>query len=315
MKLLKVFNGEQPLFVEENNKKYKKNLNEINKLINALCTKYNEYSEFLTSPAHTEEIALAKGLNELFNTKRLRLDLVLENQRRTESAKINEFTTIKAKLLNELNTINNPVEAVVCLYSLEGKEFVLCENGKELVILGEHNNIIGQIVSIIEGLHLESNLENVEPHQPSYNTATLERNVNMCRERADEVYATKQNRLTKIMEVIEKLQEVGEKVVAFYSYKERLITIGCNTKAIKDYESELEKMYMPLKKTLQKELKIELEEICEIPADENEYHPAGDNLTDEDLDKTLELSNESPIEESEIKENIDDMFGVSSDDE
>jgi len=86
MKLLKVFNGEQPLFVEENNKKYKKNLNEINKLINALCTKYNEYSEFLTSPAHTEEIALAKGLNELFNTKRLRLDLVLENQRRAESA-------------------------------------------------------------------------------------------------------------------------------------------------------------------------------------------------------------------------------------
>lgn len=315
MKLLKVFNGEQPLFIEENNKKYRKNLNEINKLINALCTKYNEYSEFLTSPAHIENIALAKGLNNLFNTKRLRLDLVLENQRRAESSKINEFTTIKAKLLNELNKINNPVEAIVCLYSLEGKEFTLCENGKELVILGEHNNIIGQIITIIEGLHLESNLENIEPHEPSYNTATLESNVIMCRDRANEVYATKQNRLTKIMEVIEKLQEVGEKVVAFYTYKERLITIGCNTKAIKDYESELEKMYMPLKKILQKELKIELKEICVLPSDENEFHPTGEPLTDEDIDKTLELSNESPFEESKVKENIDDMFGVSSDEE
>ena len=316
MQLLNIFNGDQPLFIEENNKKYKKNLNEINKLINQFCVKYNEYSDFLSSNAHKENISLAKGLNEFFNSKRLRLDLVLDTLKKSDNAKISEFNAIKTKLLSELNIIRNPIEAVVCSFNLEGIEFTPCESGKEVVILGEHNNIIGNIIAIIENLSLEIDFESIEPHQASFNTSTLDSNLAVCRNKAEEVYASKQGRLNKVMEIIDKLQEVGEKVVSFYTYKERLANIGCNPKSIKDYENEVEKMYIPLKKTLQKELRVELQDICEIPANESDYHPTNEPpLSDADLDRTLELSQESPFEEIQVINDISQMFDSNNNEE
>ena len=297
MKILELFTGEQPLFIEENNKKYKKDLNEINKLINLFCVKYQECASFVNSESNINNISLAKGLNEYFQSKRLRLDSVLNYIKKTETEKLTEFNKIKTSLLNELNTINNPTEGIVSLFSIENGEFISCEEGKENVILGEHNNIINDVISMINDLSVESRFENTPSYNITYNTNTLESNLVMCRTKADVAYADKQGRLNKVNEVINKLEEVSHKVVAFYTYRNTLESIGCNPKFIKDYENELEKMYIPLKKTLQKELNIELEEICNVSVDESVYTPTdNEEITEAVMDSAISMANESNYE-------------------
>ena len=296
MRLLEIFTDNQLLFIEENNKKYKKNLNNINNLLNSFCSKYNEYTSFINSENYINKISLAKALNTFFQAKKLKLDIILEQIKQLENNKLSEFNRIKTSLLNELNVINNPTEGVVCLFNIENGEFVRCDENKEIVILGEHNNIINNIIQMVENINIYGKFEDIPSHQVSYNTTLLESNIMMCKTKADVAYADKQSKLHKLNEVINNLDEVGNKIVAFYTYKDKLEMIGCTSKFIKDYEKELEKLYTPLKKTLEKELNLELKDIWNVTENESSYNSSNNTFEDNSISSVSTVNNDPPFE-------------------
>lgn len=299
MTLLEIFTGEENLFIEEHNKKYKKNLLEINKLLNETCKVYADSRNYFASNQTIEKIALAKGLTEYFAyAKKLHLENALNNLDKIEKDKISNCNALKTKLITAFNAIQNPEEAIVCAYNIQNDELVKCEEGKEVIIYGEHNNIINNIISLIESLYIEGNFEKIPANPITFNRNTMDENVQLCKETALKLYQSKVGKLTKISNIIEKLEESSIKVVAFYTFKEVFENIGCNPKDIKDYENELSKEYIPLKKTLQKDLKIELQEICNVSINENEY-PAMDISEEETATETNSTIMENLISNSE----------------
>ncbi|MBE5758033.1 MAG: hypothetical protein E7345_03795 [Clostridiales bacterium] len=310
MRFLETFNNETPLFLEENNKKYKKQLNEINTLINQISIKYTELSNDLTSQEHKSLIASAKEIQSLFTSKKLKLDVVVENLNKATNQKIAEFNNIKNKLLSALSEISNPQEAIVCLFNIENNDFTPCEEGKEVVILGEHNNIIGNIIDIVNGLIVENNYETIEQSQTTFNYTTLENNTNTCKSQAGELFGHKQGKLDKYLELINKLEESGKVLVNFYTMKENLIKIGCPEKTVKDFENELNKSYLPLVKTLQKDLKVDLDDISNVNTSASKI-ASSMNTINQLFSATLEKpSEEAPTEETSTEDtntNLEDF--------
>jgi len=296
MKLLDIFNGEENLFVEENNKKYKKQLNEINKLINEFCVAYKDAHNALNSAESNTLVAIAKGLNEyLFYAKKLRLDVALNNFAKSQKEKIAKVEAIKTKLLANFTAIENPTEAIVCLYNLEGEEFTKCAENDEVIVLGEHHNILHNIKTVIENLTLAETFESIPAMEITYNADTLNANIAACKAKAAELYAGKQGKLDKANALIEKLEAASIKVVSFYTYKERLEQIGCDAKCIKAHEGELTKEYIPLKKAVQKEFKLELQDICNVQVDESTFPAYTDEI--EAVEESEEVAEVTETEE------------------
>ena len=125
-----------------------------------------------------------------------------------------------------------------------------------------------------EKLVVNGHFDEIDAQEIDANYTNVEKNVAMCKEKAQEMYGNKPGKLGKIEISISTMEEVGKKVVFFETYKNDLLSIGCPQKAINDYEKSFEKQYVPLKKSLQKELRFEFVEICDLVVDENSYQEA-----------------------------------------
>ena len=251
----------------------------LNELMTEMIRQINSFADFASSQLNGEyndKIIVAKSLAKFFEgNKLLKVDMAVTALENEEKAKLNEYYSVKTKLLDTIRTIlnNSSKDAVVSNYDLFEGEFVKCELGHEIIILnGRNTAVLETLISELDkDLIVNGNFSSVNAQEVDYNLDTLNRNIGLCERKNNEIYGSKTGRLNKITAIISKLREVGEKVVAFYSYKESLELIGCNPKGIKDYENELSKNYIPLKKTLQKELRIELEDICDIKVNEDSY--------------------------------------------
>jgi len=280
MKALEILKNQEILLPEElQSKKIKPFTKMFNTLLSEMDKKVREFAEFKDNQTEGElasKIIIAKSLANFFaNNKILRVDLVAESYRNQEKAKLAEFYNTKNRLLETLHTIlrESQKEAVISAFDIFKGDFQKCENGHEIIILKDRNISVLEtfINELDEYVVVNGNYDSLEAQEVDFNTEVLDRNIDLCTRKNNELYGSKSSKFNKFEAIIRKLHEVGKQVVAFYTYKETLIEIGCNPKNIKLYENELSKAYVPMKKLLQKEFSIELEDICEIVVNEEEY--------------------------------------------
>ena len=306
MRALELLKSQEPLLLEDSTqgKKTKVLVATLNQLMSEMNNQISAFEEYTNSELNGDlanKIIIAKSLAEYFaGNKLLKVELAVEGLRNQEKARINEYYSVKTKLLDTIRNLIKEAakEAVVSNYDIFEGNFVRCENGHEIIILGERNlNVLDTLLrELDEQLTIEGNFDNIGSQPVDFNLSTLNRNVEICNRKANEIYGSKAGKLSKVEAFITKFAEVGKEVVVFYSYKHALLEIGCPEKGVNAYEHELSKNYIPLKKTLSKELKIELEDICTTSLDESAYPTY-------DVDETAPTSFDSIFENNDTVSN------------
>lgn len=326
MDIIKILSENKLLFAEvpSNNKKVDALVAETNLNLANLFTMASGVESYLNGQLNGERnvlISSAKSLAKYFEgNKLLKVETLVENLRTEEQTELKKLATQKEKVLNSLNTLKKmtKTDAVTSNYDLYGEELTRCEEGHEVLILGEHgqgilDTIIGEVTN---GFVYESNFDQVEASEYTYSMETVQNNVALCEAKANEMFGAKPDKVAKQMAVVEKMVESAKQVVAFYTAKELLTKLGCNPKGLKAYENALSKAYIPYKKTLEKTLKVELADICEVEIDEGAFM-ASEDMPSEPLDSlneamSLELE-ENASEEDENEEAVDnEMSKLSS---
>lgn len=278
LELLK--NQEDLLVVDKATSKHIRNLssslNQLMKDMNNQILSFKQYTESQLDGELNGKIIVIKSLAGFFkNNKFLRLENIVNGIKHDENTRLSALYSVKTKLLDTLRTLikESYREAVISAYDIFEQEFKKCEVGHEIIVLNGKN--VDVLESFLKELDLQivmnGNFDSIDSQEVDFNTSVLDRNISLCSRKNDEVYGDKHSKHSKIVTMIEHLEFIGKQVVAFYTYKDTLIDIGCNPKAVRDYENELSKLYIPLKKALQKEFKIELEDICNIVVNEEEY--------------------------------------------
>lgn len=288
-------NQENIIPIEINKSKHVSTLSAmLTKRISYMNEEIIKFADFYESQTEGElmgTIVVAKSLAEFFkDNKFLKLELVLDALKAQEKSMIGNYYVAKNNLLDTLRQIlkDSSKEPIISAFDLFGDEFVRCESGHEIIILGGRNTAIIEtlIKEFDSNLIVNGNFDNIAAQNVDYNEDTLNRNIELCTRKNNEINGSKGSKLSKLEGVIDRLKSVGSEVVAFYTYKDTLLDIGVPDKGIKAFESELSKLYIPLKKTLQKELSIELEDICNVQVDESQFEdsvletPVSDNLAD-----------------------------------
>lgn len=324
MKALDLIKCNEKLLLEEavESKRIKSLSVEINQLITAMNEEINSFNQFKQSQIDGDfhyHAIVAKSLAEHFKgNKHLRVEDAVAKFENLEKQNINRYYQTKNKLLTAINSLikETAKEAAVCYFDLFEGELRKCEDSHEIIILGDRNNtLLRYIVEELDSaLVISGHFAELEAQGVDFNLDVLTRNVDLCTRKNNELYSTKTGKLNKIQTIIDKLRAIGEKVVAFYTYKSALVDIGCNPKGIRDYENELIKAYVPLKKALQKELKIELEDICDVVVNEEEYPTADENYSPATIDTNS--YGEIPVYEeqsaSEYSQPSNDSFETTS---
>ena len=309
MKALDLIKGNEKLLLEEavESKKIKTLSREINELITAMNAEMNKFAEFKQSQIDGDfhyHAVVAKSLAEFFKgNKHLRVEDAVARFESLEKQNMNSYYQTKTKLLSAINSLikETAKEAAVSYFDLFEGELRKCEEGHEIIILGDRNNILLRYIveELDSALVITGHFAELVAQGVDYNLDTLNRNVDLCTRKNNEVYGTKAGKLAKIQIMIDKLNSVGNNVVAFYTYKDALLDIGCNPKGVKSYESELSKEYIPLKKGLQKEFQVELEDICNVTVNEESFPVADTNNIERNYSTpTLDGGEFESVEES-----------------
>ncbi len=331
MNILEILNSGEVVFAEDavESKKIRSQVAAVNKNFTDMATTASAFAEYAASQLNGEEhrrIVMAKSLRNYYPNWNA-LKVAYDNVSKEEGVKIANYNATKARLLSSLQTLlkESAKEAVVSYFDIFEGDFVRCQEGHEVLILGAHNAAVIEtmIAGLEEGLNVVGHFDEIEAQEIVANYSNVERNVEMCKERAAEMYGNKPGKLAKVEISISTMEEVGKKVVFFETYKNDLLSIGCPQKAINDYEKSFEKQYMPLKKSLQKELRFEFVEICDLVVDENSYQEADiENPTPveqvmEDLtaveSEPVELFEEEVVEAPAVEEVADEEVVVDTD--
>ncbi|MBQ7352146.1 MAG: hypothetical protein IJW59_04760 [Clostridia bacterium] len=281
MKALELLKNQEKLLVVDaiQNKKMKTLATNVNELIVEMNSQINKVENFVESEKNGEQgnkIIVAKSLCNFFkDNKFLKVEQAVEQLANEEKAIINQYYNTKNKLLDTIRMImkESSKEAVISAFDIFSGDFTKCQPEHEVVILKDRNvNILDTFIQELDcELVVNGAFDTLEGQEVDYNPEVLNRNIELCNRKNNEIYGGKPGKQAKINTLIEKLNEIGQKTVAFFTYKNALLDIGCNPKGVKDYENDLAKQYIPIKKALQKEFKIELEDICNVVVNEAEY--------------------------------------------
>lgn len=310
MDVINILSENKLLFAEvpSNNKKVDAMVAETNLALASLFTMAKEVEDFLNGQLNGERnvlITSAKSLAKYYEgNKLLKVETLVEKLRAEEQAELKKLATNKEKALNLLNNLKkaSKTDAVTSNYDLYGEELTRCEEGHEVLILGEHGQGILDIIinEVTNGFVCESNFDQVEASEYTYSMEAIQNNVALCEAKINEMFGAKPDKVAKQMAVVEKMVESAKQVVAFYTTKELLTKLGCNPKGLKAYENALSKAYIPYKKTLEKTLKVELADICAIEIDEGAFM-ASEDMPSEPLDSLNEATS-IELEEDATKE-------------
>lgn len=312
MKALELIKNQELFFIEDaiESKRIKVLASQFNSLLKEMNNQINTFETFNESQKSGDQcnlIIAAKSLATLYkDNKYLRVENALTNLANAEKVVMNNYYSTKTNLLNTLRQIirESMKGAVVSSFDLFEDEFMKCEAGHEIIILGKRNqNVLESLYKTLDQLLIITGAFNsVEEQEIDINFEILARNIELCNRKNNEIFSGKAGKFGKMETVIAKLEEVGKKVVTFYTCKDPLLEIGCNPKGVKDYENELSKNYIPLKKTIQKEFNIELEDICNVIVNENTFEEINldqpiENLTQEieEVSTPSEPTFEEPI--------------------
>ncbi len=278
MNIIEILKENKLVFVldEIESKKMQTLVNTVNKNFLDMAETIQAFREYkasqLRGELHTKIVMVKSFVDEYPNWQAVTdVYSIAEN---SERMKLMEFNTQKAKLINSLKALlaeskNSPV---VSLYDLYGQDYQLCQEGHEIIILGNHNkDIIQCAIDIFEGyLVAKGNFEMIGGIQLQANYSTVMQNAELCNSRLHSG-TSKANKTQKIQQAIDQMVEIGRNVVKFMTYKRSLIEIGVREKEIQNMEKTLTKQYIPLKKYLQKELGVKFADICDIVVDEDSF--------------------------------------------
>lgn len=296
MNILDLLKNEERLLsiADFENKKIKADVEQIyaNFLeMNSAIKTFDSFSNSQLNGEYHDKIVMVKSLRKFFNDWQGVVE-AYNNFEKEEKQELENYYNTKTKLINSLTNLQNESlkEPVLSLYDLFNDELVKCEEGHEVIILGSQNSrILEYVINYLnENLEVKGNFEVVEDKPLSSNYGNVNKNVEMCNQKVDELFAEKLGKQEKFKKLIENMEEVAKKIVDFMTFKQDLISVGCSEKALNDYEKAFTKQYMPLKKTLQKSLKIEMVDICDVVVDENEYS----EFDEDDLPNSFESSND-----------------------
>lgn len=316
MKTLELLKNQENIIPEElQSKKIKPLAKTLHSLIIEMDEQIKSFTAYKESQLEGElasKIIIAKSLADFFaNNKILHVELAAEALHNEEKSKLNGFYAVKTRLLDTLKTIlkESQKEAVVSTHDIFEGEFQKCESGHEIIILnGRNTNVLETLIKEFdEYLIMSGNYDTIEGQEVDFNTEVLDRNIELCNRKNNEIFGSKPGKMKKLEAIINKLHEVGKDVVSFYTYKDSLLDIGCNPKSVKIFENELSKAYVPLKKTLQKELKIELEDICDVVVNEAEF---ADNV--EEVDPSTSWETPATEEQYYREPVVKDLFEEST---
>lgn len=299
MNIVEILANGNTLFAEvpSKNKKVDSLVADTNALLANLYALEQETKEFLNSQVSGDRntlIVAAKTLQNFYEgNKLLKVETLVANLQKEEQAKLAELANLKAKVLANLTLIqkDTKTDAVTSNYDLFDGDLAQCQEGHEVLILGEHGGAILEniIEQVTNEFVLESNFDSIPAGEFQYSMDTVQANVALCEEKANELFGAKPDKVAKQMAVVEKMVESAKAVVAFFSAKDMLTRLGCNPKALKAYEGALSKAYIPYKKTLEKTLKVELNDICAVEIDE-EMFPASEDMTSDPMTALTEAS-------------------------
>ena len=299
MKALELLRNKEHLLVADSTtSKHMRTLSSsLNQLISDMDDQIMSFKEYAESQLDGElngKIIVAKSLAEFFkNNKFLRLESIIAGLKADENNRLSMLYSIKNKLMDTIKTIikDSHKEAAVSAFDLFEGDFRKCDEGHEIVVLnGKNSQVLEEFLKVInEQVVMKGNFDSIEAQDVDFNTEVLDRNIALCSRKNDELYGDKNSKHSKVDALIKHLESIGRQVVAFYTYKDTLVDVGVSPKGIKDFKHELSKLYIPIKKALQKEFRIELEDICNVVVNEEEYMTASvDNISES-------TDNNSPI--------------------
>ncbi len=313
MKLVEILTNNESVFLETEgkNKKLSALVAETNALLANLYSTCNDMVEYTNSQLSGEKhnlIVAAKSLENYYQgNKVLKVETLVAGLKKEESDKLAQLAGLKNKVLANLNLLakTTKTEAVTSNYDIFDGDLTRCQEGHEVIILGEHGQgvIESLIEQVTEGFVVEGNFDNVGATEYQFSMDTVESNVSTCESRANELFPTKPDKVNKYMALAEKMVAAAKEVVAFYTAKDTLVKLGCNPKALKTYEAALQKAYIPYKKSLEKDLKCELLDICAVEVNEDAFPTSEempvDPMTTFTETASTELSSENTVSDEE----------------
>ena len=327
MKALEIIKNKEKLLIEDSieSKRMKALASSLNEQIEIMCEEINSFENFRQSQIdgdRAKKIIFAKSFALYFrDVKILKNELVVENLRNEEKAQLSRYYNAKNNLIDIIREIlkESQKEAIVSAFDIYNGEFSRCEHGHEVIILSGRNTIVLEsfLRDIDSELIVNGNFDDLDAQEVDFNTEVLDRNVELCNRKNMELNNSKQGKFDKLQLIINRMYEIGKASVAFFTYKDAMLSVGYSPKALKDYENELTKNYIPLKKTLQKEFKIELEYINDVVINETTYADNIDetmdneslsqpfsipSINEEDDDETLEPSYNQYEEDEQVVE-------------
>jgi len=329
MKVLEILKNGEFLFAEDNieSKKVKEEVNNVNTSFTDMKEEIKNFNDFKKSQlegSYNSKIAKAKSLKEVYQDWKS-FNLAFDRLAQEENAEIAKYDSIKAKLINSLKSLLEVTqkESAVSLYDLFENEYKKCQEGHEVVILGDRNTeIITKAIEEFENdLTVTGNYAKVEPQELNPDYKLLNQNASNCRDKAYLLYQDKQNKLAKVETSVVAMEEIGNKVVFFETYKNIFIDMGISEKDIAKYEKSFLKQYGKIKKALQKELKIEFADICNIKIEEpqsEEKETQNQNTAEEKTEtqqpsEPVEPKEEAPVEKSENADTANDATALPED--
>lgn len=301
--VLTILRNNEEIFIEDEieDKKVRSLVASVNENLANAVVELDAFENFANSQlsgAYNHKLVMAKSLRHSYDTWGA-VATAYENLQREETKEVNDFYAFKTKLINSLNELLkvSAKSPIVSAYDVYKNKLKKCEEGHNIIILGSHNtDVITTIVEDLEKkLNVAGHFTELDPKDLTANYSIVDKNVQVCTEKLNELYGNKAGKLQKFLDAVNKMEEVGQKVVFFLTYRAELENIGCAKKELDNYEKNLVKNYMPLKKLLQKTCKYDFEEICDIVVDENDFVTADE----ENLDATyVNEELESPVEEN-----------------
>ena len=279
MDILSILRNQDQVFIEDEveDKKVKALVASVNENLKNSIIEIDAFKNFEASQLageYHEKLVLAKSLAEVYSSWPA-VAAAYENLRKEETKAVNDFYAAKKKTIDSLNELAkvSAKAPVVSAYDVFEGDLVKCEEGHNVIILGSHNtDIIATIVNTLETeLQVAGHFDELQSRTLTANYSVVQKNVSNCEQALNEMFGNKAGKLQKFMDVVNKLEDMGQKAVFFLTYKNDLLSIGCASKELDIYEKNLEKNYIPLKKLLQKTCKFKLEDICDITIDEDSF--------------------------------------------
>jgi len=292
MTLFEILQKETPIFLinDIEDKKTKALIQIINEQLSNILKKLDDFKSFTSNQLEGEynhKIIMAKSLSNHYENWS-----TIENAcallKKEETDQINKFNAEKNSLINNLKILLNDSQKfpVVSTFDVYDDTYIESKPGHTVIILGANNTIIIDkiIYDLEQNLVITGHYDEILPRDLIANYSNLESNVSECNNRIEELFSKSKGKYNKLTSLVENMKPIGEKLIFFASYKQEMITIGCNTKEIDLFEKDLLKKYIPLKKHLQKALKFEFIDICDISVNETDFINETDTSLVDDFD-------------------------------